>query len=252
MSAESENARLEMLSVEKRNAAFLEKQKTAKVQREQLAQIYRSYREIGDFAANPSVFIVVNTNSQQEMNDTLHFSVPEGEYVFWFQMTKADDASTETVEAKKFEFPLKGPGGFRVRLLRPIEKGGKSSDPRRLELHIESNRDDFQPVSEDLLAASQVDGASSSFRGIRTPPVAFPNQTSIYARREGEGVQLNAMQWSIKQEKKRYKLKFEMRLLTEGPKVIPATEFSRHYKGNFTYAGNGKYIVEQEEDPSED
>ena len=251
VNSESGEARLEMLSAEERKVAFLEKQKTAKIHRLQLAQIYRSCRTIDDVAANPSALIVFHAASQPETNDTLLFSVPEGEHVFLFQLTKIDDATSETVEVKKREFPIKGPGGFRVALRRTVEKEAKASESRRLILQIESNRDSFQTVSEDLLEASNIYVSSSGSGSGITLPVAFPNQVNFYPETDGEGVLLNSMNWSVKEGKKRYKLKFDMRLLTDGPKVIPATQFSRYAKGKFTYAGNGKYIVEQEGDPSE-
>ncbi len=253
VTAKSERARLEMLSVEKRKRDLAEKGEVADFQRDQLSRIYRKYREIGDFAPNPTSFIVFASTDKLHMNDTLHFSVPQGQHVFSLQIAKIDFVTKKTVNTTKLDFPIEGPAGFRVLLDLPIKKGAKYRDPRQLTLKIESNSEHFRSVSKDLLEPFSKSGSSTGSPYVRTNPVAFPNQIRSYADTDEDGVLLNKMRWSIQEKnEKRYNLEFEMRLKTDGPQVVTANGGVFIDKSKLTYAGGGKYIVKQKNEPDEE
>ena len=232
------------------------KSKISDFQRDRIAHAYSSYRDIDDFASNSSAFVVFAPGQLRHLSDTLNFSVPDGKHVFLLQWEKIDSVTNETLDEKKLEFPIQGPGGFQVALDLPQKKGAAYRDPRQLTLMIKSTSDDFKSVFKNLLEPFPTPSSSSTSGGysVLTKPVAYPNQVKRdYGSTEqptNEGLLLNKMRWGTRdQQGNLYRLAFEMRLKSEGPQTVGWPAYGVESK--LTYAGAGMYIVDPEETPKD-
>ena len=243
----------QLASVERQKQEVLAAVSNAALQEKQIKQILSYCREPSDLMMNESIMCVSDVGNKREMNDMLKLSLPKGDHVIEFQMKKLDLKTSEQLDLKQFKIPLTGPAGYFILIDLPQQPGASYRDPRELSLRITSSDPEFETIKKRLLEEPTPPPSSggTDYFG-NDSPAFFPNQYNRLDKEAG-GVLLNRMNWSFHPKTSdRFILKFEIRLLSDGPTVIKATDYTAIYTKKPTYIGLGRYELDpqtQSNDP---
>ena len=216
-----------------------------------IKEIIKHCREPNELWHNDSVMGAWAIDYGGHMNDVVRLLLPEGNHTLHFQMQRQRLDSEETAEMTKLEFPVAGPAAYEIALDLPRAGKAKYRDPRELSLRISSSDAQFTPVKKRLLSdrVPPPSSSSSGFLGPHTRPFFFPNQRDPNQNQE-PGVLLNRMTWTISPKgAERFRLRFELRLTSDGPEVVSANEWSSFQYGSdqpvVNYLGRGRYEIVQ-------
>ena len=188
----------------------------SKLWRVQLRDIYNEYRDLEDFAPNPSELIIT---SDTRMIGIKRFSIPKGKHTLKVDITKLDRKSKEVIDQIQKSYDLIGDAAYFLKL-----DHGKArfKIPDQLRLSVTSDADGFTNISEKLFEPMIVN--RSSRMSSRSHTVSFPNELhepidfDHLEKYLGKGVLLFELEWTIKPiDKEPFNLKFDIRIVSDGP-----------------------------------
>ena len=194
----------------------------SKLWRVQLRDIYNEYRDLEDFAPNPSKLII---SSDTRMIGIKRFSIPKGKHTLMVDITKLDRKSKEVIDQIQKSYDLVGDAAYFLKL-----DHGKAhyKIPDQLRLSVTSDADGFTNISEKLFEPMVV--KRSSRMSSRSQTVSFPNELhepidfDHLEKHLGKGVLLLELEWTIKPiDEEPFNLKFDIRIVSDGPDVVDSS-----------------------------
>lgn len=221
-----------------------------KAQGARLKQIASWCMDPEDFWKNESNLCVAVNAQKHHMNDMIRLLLPQGNHTLRFKMQRIprDEKGKPTggeTKTKELEYSLSGPAAYEIILAMPREEKKGYRDPRELLFRIRSSDPDFVAVEQPLLEYKipPPSGSSTSF-GLNA--VFYPNEYGRLPKDAPKGVEVNRMTWHIApKDRDHFGLKFEMRLVSDGPPLVPYNEafFLRHRDKppGLNYLGDGSY-----------
>ena len=227
----NEQLNLQLEDVTAQEAKFAAAQENSKLCQLQLKEIYRQYRDIEDFAPNPSNFIIIpqmdHPDTDRNMGLT-RFSIPEGKHTLKIDISKITRSTQKVVDQQKMSYDLPGNAAY---ILKFDHDAFDYKTPVQLKFLLTSNAAGFKSISENIFEPIvRIAGGGGGGHGY---VVMFPNQFQLRSDHmrsdprtleeqiDDKGLRLPILKLFINPtDEAPFDIKCDIRIVSEGPIVV--------------------------------
>jgi hypothetical protein len=207
-----------------------------------LKDLYKHWRTVEEIPEFLTELVVFYTQGHG-VNSQTFMTVPRGRHQLNMELKFTPEpvpggivlASSEVVVRS---YDLVGPASYCFSLQ---HSATQTQTAQPLTLELTSNSADFETIREN--AIDQIESPGAISWGGNNTNVLFPNQLDFQFGSNSmlpSGITVRQETWNTQRDDQRVQVNFSLRLVSEGPPVVPAHKF---YPVNYdeNYLGKGKY-----------